>query len=303
MLAALAAAVCYGVATVLQALGARATAAGKGLDPRVLGRALAQWPFVVGLGLDLAGYAFQFVALRGLPIFAVEAAQAANLAVTAVLAVPVLGARLHSREWGAVAAVCAGLALLGISAGHEGPAHTHATFRWALLGCVALLGAAGWWCARLGEPWRSRLLGLLSGLGFGLVALATRVLTDLSFGSLVRNPALYALLVGGALTFLLYTVALQGGAVTSVAAALVVGETVLPAGVGIAFLGDHSCPGPFGPLALTGFVLAVAGAIALSRFGEGTPDQGPKQGPGQGPDRRPSPGPDQGPNQAKPDTC
>ncbi|MGC0416651.1 hypothetical protein [Embleya sp. AB8] len=272
VLAALAAALCYGVGTVLQALGARRTASGAGLDPRVLVRALGQWPFLVGTGLDVVGYACQFVALRALPIFAVEAAQAANLAVTAVLAVPVLGARLHGREWGAVAAVCAGLALLGISSGHEGPAHTHVAFRWSLLGCVALLGLAGWGCARLAEPWRARLLGLLAGLGFGLVALATRVLTDLSFSALVGNPASYALLVGGALTFLLYTVALQGGAVTSVAAALVVGETVLPAGIGIALLGDHSRPGAYGPLAVIAFLAAVAGAIALSRFAEGGPD-------------------------------
>lgn len=271
VLAALAAALCYGVATVLQALGARRTASTSGLDPRVLVRALGQWPFVLGTGLDLAGYVCQFVALRQLPIFAVEAAQSANLAVTAVLAVPVLGARLHSREWGAVAAVCAGLALLGVSAGHEGPAHTHAAFRWSLLGGVALLGLAGRHCARLTEPWRSRLLGLLSGLGFGLIALATRVITDLSPSALVRDPACYALLAGAALTFLLYTVALQGGVVTAVAAALVVGETVLPAAVGIVFLGDHSRPGPYVPLALIGFVLAVAGAIALSRFAEVEP--------------------------------
>ncbi|MFI6582271.1 hypothetical protein [Embleya sp. NPDC050493] len=269
VLAALAAALCYGVATVLQALGARRTASASGLDPRVLVRALGQWPFVLGTGLDLAGYVCQFVALRELPIFAVEAAQSANLAVTAVLAVPVLGARLHGREWGAVAAVCAGLALLGVSAGHEGPVHTHAAFRWSLLGCVALLGLAGRRCAGMREPWRSRLLGLLSGLGFGLIALATRVLTDLSPSALIRDPAAYALLLGAALTFLLYTVALQGGVVTSVAAALVVGETVLPAAVGLVFLGDHSRPGPYVPLALIGFVLAVAGAIALSRFAEG----------------------------------
>ncbi|MFE3196952.1 DMT family transporter [Embleya sp. NPDC059237] len=273
VLAALAAALCYGVGTVLQALGARRTAGASGLDPRVLTRALRQWPFVLGTGLDLAGYACQFVALRELPIFAVEAAQSANLAVTAVLAVPVLGARLRGPEWGAVAAVCAGLALLGVSAGHEGPAHTHAAFHWSLLACVAALGLAGWAAARLAEPWRSRLLGLLSGLGFGLIALATRVLTDLSFPDLLASPTVYALVIGAALTFLLYTIALQGGAVTSVAAALVVGETVLPAGVGIVFLGDHSRPGPYGPLALTGFVCAVAGAIALSRFAEGEPDR------------------------------
>ncbi|MGR7002524.1 hypothetical protein ACU686_38410 [Yinghuangia aomiensis] len=48
---------------------------------------------------------------------------------------------------------------------------------------------------------------------------------------------------------------------TAVAAALVVGETVLPAAAGIVFLGDRSRAG-FVPMAVAGFLLAVAGAIA-----------------------------------------
>lgn len=285
VLAALGAALCYGVATVFQALGARRTSSSDGLDPHVLVRALQQWPFIVGTLLDISGYVFQFIALRGLPVFAVEATQAGNLAVTAVLAVPVLGARLVGREWGAVAAVCAGLALLGVSAGHEGADTVSDAFRWALCGAVVLLGIASWWCARLAEPLRSRTLGLLCGLGFGIVALATRVLTDFAPDALVRNPAAYALAVGGLLSYLVYTIALQGGVVTAVAASMVVGETVLPAVVGLLFLGDHSRPGIFVPLAVIGFVLAVVGALALSRFAEGEPDGKHGGGDTDGPDQ------------------
>ena len=274
VLAALGAALCYGVATVFQAIGARRTSSSDGLDPHVLLRALRQWPFIVGTLLDISGYVCQFIALRGLPIFAVQATQAGNLAVTAVLAVPVLGARLRGREWGAVAAVCVGLALLGVSAGQEGASAVHDAFRWSLCAGVVVLAVAAWWCARLAEPWRSRLLGLLSGLGFGVVALATRVLTDFAPSALVRDPAAYALAVGGILAYLVYTIALQGGVVTAVAASLVVGQTVLPAVVGLLFLGDHSRPGVFVPLAVIGFVLAVLGALALSRFAEGETDDG-----------------------------
>jgi hypothetical protein len=48
---------------------------------------------------------------------------------------------------------------------------------------------------------------------------------------------------------------------------VVVGETAIPAVVGILVLGDHTRPG-FAPVAVLGFLLAVAGALALSRFGE-----------------------------------
>lgn len=271
LVAAVAAALFYGVATALQALGSRRVRhadAGSGLDPRLLIRVFRQWPFVVGTVLDLTGFAAQLVALRELPVFAVEAAQAANLAVTAVVAVPLLGVVLGRREWTAITAVCAGLLLLGLSAGHEGPEKTSDAFGYALLGSVAVIGAFGVWAARRTEPWRSRLLGLAAGLGFGVIALAGRVLTDVAIRDLWHNPATWTVLIAGAVTMLMYATALQGGAVTAVAAALVVGETVLPAAVGIFVLGDHSRPG-FAPLAVLGFLLAVAGATALARFGEG----------------------------------
>ncbi|MGW0660495.1 hypothetical protein [Streptodolium elevatio] len=270
LLAAVAAAFFYGVATVLQALGSRRVrqTGGGGLDPRLLVRVFRQWPFVAGTLLDLAGFAAQLVALAELPVFAVEAAQAANLAVTAVVAVPLLGVVLGRREWGAIFAVCVGLALLGLSAGREGPAETGDGFRYALLGSVAVIVLLGVWAARRTEPWRSRLLGLTAGFGFGLIALAGRVLTDVAVRDLWTNPATWALVLAAVVTMLIYATALQGGAVTAVAAALVVGETVLPAAAGIIFLGDHSRPG-FAPAAAAGFVCAVAGAMALAKFGEG----------------------------------
>ena len=52
-------------------------------------------------------------------------------------------------------------------------------------------------------------------------------------------------------------------------AAVVVGETVGPAAVGVVALGDQIRPG-FAPVAVAGFVFALAGALSLTRFGEVT---------------------------------
>lgn len=90
---------------------------------------------------------------------------------------------------------------------------------------------------------------------------------DLSPRHLIRDPATYALILGGVVTFLFYVTGLQRGAVTVVTAAVVVGETLLPAAVGVLVLGDHTRPGMM-PLGLAGFILAVAGAFGLTRFGE-----------------------------------
>ena len=50
-------------------------------------------------------------------------------------------------------------------------------------------------------------------------------------------------------------------------AMLVVGETGLPALLGILVFHDRTRPG-FVPVAVIGFLCAVGGAVALSRFGE-----------------------------------
>jgi hypothetical protein len=65
----------------------------------------------------------------------------------------------------------------------------------------------------------------------------------------------------------LHTVALQIGSVNGATAALVVGETVVPGALGVVWLGDASRPG-YGPVAMAGFLLAVAGAVAVARFGK-----------------------------------
>lgn len=120
MVCALGAAVCFGTATVLQAVAARAASAGGGGEAALLLRALRQWRYLAGLALDGLGFLLQIVALRSIPIYAVAAALASSLAVTGVVAARLLHVRLSGMEWGAVGVVCAGLAMLGLASGAEG---------------------------------------------------------------------------------------------------------------------------------------------------------------------------------------
>jgi drug/metabolite transporter (DMT)-like permease len=276
LLAALLSAVAYGVASVLQALSARAEADTGRVDARLLVRLVRRGPFVAGMALDLVGFLGQVVALRTLVVYLVQAVQAGNLAVTAVVAVPVLGARLRGREWAAVAAVCAGLALLAVASGSERVSPVSTAFRWYLLLAAAVFIACGFVVGRASGRWVPSALGFVAGLGFGVMALAARVLTDLHVGHLVRDPATYALIAGGGVSFLFFATALQRGAVTTVTAAVIVAETFLPAVVGIEALGDRARPG-YAPLAVAGFLVAVAGALVLARFGELAPQHPPAE--------------------------
>jgi hypothetical protein len=62
---------------------------------------------------------------------------------------------------------------------------------------------------------------------------------------------------------LLFTTALQRGSVTSVTALTFAVETIVPAGIGLAFLGDTTRPG-FALAAAVGFVLTIAGTLGLA---------------------------------------
>ncbi|MGW1494079.1 hypothetical protein [Streptomyces sp. NPDC002402] len=269
MICALGSAVCYGTASVLQAMAARAAepGTGSGVDPGLLLRSLRQWRYVAGLGLDGLGFVLQIVALLSIPIYAVGAALAASLAVTAVVAAPLLHVRLSGIEWAAVAVVCAGLAMLGLASGEEGDRAGTDALRWSMLGvalAVLLLGAAA---GRLPDKSRALVLGLGAGFGFGVVEVSVRLIDSPALPGVLANPALYALLLGGGAAFLLLTSALQRGSVTTATAGMVLGETIGPALVGVVWLGDRTREG-LEWLGITGFAVAVAGALALARFGE-----------------------------------
>ncbi|MFE5819831.1 hypothetical protein ACFQ6S_41265 [Streptomyces sp. NPDC056479] len=269
MVCALGAAVCFGAATVLQAMAARAAAAqgGGGGEAGVLLRALRQWRYLAGLALDGLGFVFQVLALRSIPIYAVGAALASSLAVTAVVAARLLRVRLHRGEWTAVAVVCAGLAMLGFSAGTEGDLGGSDALEFSMLGVALAVLGVGLAGGRLPERGRGLVLGLAAGFGFGVVEVSVRLIDSLEPSELLANPATYALLLGGGAAFLALTSALQRGSVTVATAAMVIGETVGPALVGVVWLGDRTREG-LGWLAVLGFVVSVAGALALARFGE-----------------------------------
>ncbi|MFD4770232.1 DMT family transporter [Streptomyces niveus] len=269
MICALGSAVCYGTASVLQAVAARAAepGTGSGVDPALLLRALRQWRYVAGLALDGLGFVLQIVALRAVPIYAVGAALAASLAVTAVVAARLLRVRLSAREWSAVGVVCAGLALLALSSGAEGTEGGSTALRVAMLGVAVAVLLAGAVAGRLPDRPRALVLGFGAGTGFGVVEVSVRLIDGVTPAELVTNPAVYALLLGGGAAFLLLTSAFQRGSVTTATAGMVIGETIGPALVGVVWLGDRTRAG-LGWLTVVGFAVAVAGALALARFGE-----------------------------------
>lgn len=282
MLAAVLSAVCYGIAAVMQAIAVRAASnrsaeqvgeAGQGVDPGLLVRMMRQGLFLASIAIDLLGFVAQLVALRELPLFAVQAIMAANLAVTAVFAAWIMKARLAPREWLAVAGVVIGVALLGLSAGAQGATRVGSEFELGLIVAVVAVGIAGFAVARLPNPVRTPALGAIAGLGYSVLAVSARILPGFAPLQLIKSPAAYTLAAAGIVSFLLYATALEGGSVTTATAAVVLAETMPPALVGVIFLGDTTRRG-LAAVGALGFVLAVVCAVALARFGEASDSKG-----------------------------
>jgi len=263
--AALLAAVVFGSSAVLQAVGSRRVETAQGLDPRLYLQLLRQPAFVAAFVLNLAGFVLHLVAIRLLPLFLAQAGIAASLAVTALLAVLVFHDRLVRAEWAAVAAVCVGLALLTAAAGATGEERATATLDLTLAVGVVVIAAVGAAVSRSRSGASATVLSVLAGLGFATTAVAARAVPAISVSEVLAAPAVYILPIAGALAFLLYSVALQRGAVTAATAPMIVLQTVTPAVVGVWALGDEVRSGWLAPAAV-GLVLTVAGAVTLARY-------------------------------------
>ncbi|MCL7497035.1 MULTISPECIES: hypothetical protein [Streptomyces] len=290
LLTAVAASACYGTGSVLQAVGSRKSARREAAEASTTGvtqhggpslsstaKAAVTWEFMVGTVLDFIGFGLGALAARLLPLFLSQTVISANLVITAVLSIKLLGIRLNRAEWTSIGVVCGALVLLATAAGPEGSGHTPIAAHWWLLAASVVLIGGGTLLVRLLGGRAAILAGLLSGLGFGALGIGVRVLNGVApfhLPSLLGDPALYAILVAGIGGMYLHTVALQIGSVNGATAALVVGETVVPGMLGVLWLGDSSRPG-FGWVAALGFVVAVAGAVAVAWYGEPEPEAEP----------------------------
>ena len=257
-------ALCYGVGSVLEQIGARREEAATSLDPRLLIRLAGQLPYLAGLGLDGVGWVLSLVALRSLPLFLVQSAVAASIAVTAVVARLVLHTKLDRADLVTIGVIIAGLVVLALAAAPDDARPVGAPFRLVLVLGVPVLAVVAAAMARA-EVGRGALgLAAVAGLAFSGTAIAGRVVAipdDLV--AIVREPVAWALVGYGVMGILVFSIALQRGSVTTTNAMLFAIETVVPTLIGVVFLGDRARAGRW-PAMVIGCAATIAGAIALA---------------------------------------
>lgn len=257
-LAAFGSALCFGVAAVLQDRAAKRETSGS------LAKVTTSPSYLLGLGLDLVGWLLSLVALQDLPLFAVQAIAASSIGVTVVLVSVLTRRRPPGRQVLVLVALGAGLVALALSAAPDEPRKVSGAFDIGMWIGVAVVAALGFVLSRSRGNRGAAIVGALSGLGYGGTALCGRALeADGSFVEVLKDPLLYALLAFGALGITLFARALQLGAVTVATACQFAVETVVPAAVGLIFLGDRARDG-FVVLAYVGFVVTVVAVVALT---------------------------------------
>ncbi len=246
-------ALAYGVGSVLQA-----RAATRSTGPRVLAQPL----YVVGIGCDVLAWAASLVAVRHLPLFAVQSVLAGSIGVTVLLAAPVLGTRIRRSDVVAVAGVVAALGVLALGSGLQSALQPPQGFGLGVVVALIVTMVLVWAGYRRAHH---RWLAALAGASFAGAAVAARGM-DLSGGwiAVLLQPAAWTLIGFGVVGSLAYARSLERGTASGSTAIVWVTEVGIAGLVGIVVLGDTVRSGWQLPVAAA-FLAAMAGCALLGR--------------------------------------
>ena len=271
VIASLGAACCYAVAAVLQQSAAADQRAELSLRPALLLALLRHRRWLVGILASLAGYVFQFLALRRGALALVEPLLVASLVVALPLSAVAEHRRLTNREWAPGLLIVVSLSLFLVAA-RPGPGRPHAgTAAWIVLGCVTVGALAA--CIRLAGPTRGRRRAVLLGTGAGLLFGVTGALTETT-GHLLDHGIVhvfaswtpYALVLAGVGALILNQSAFQAGRLEWCLPVMTILEPLSAIVIGEFMFGEHIAGGA---LARTGEVVGLAGmtlgVFALAR--------------------------------------
>ena len=262
-----AAALCSGTAIVLQAMAARRLPADVRLDASLVGGLARDPVYLLALLLVVLGFALSFVALRTLPLFAVQAGRASSLAVAAVLSVVLLRARLRWTDGLGLGGIAVGLVVLALAVSPQDARTPTGGTTWFVVGATVAVGVVAALVA-LGRPapWRGLVLAALAGAAFGILALGAHVVDVSDPARVLTDPVAWCAGLCGGLGLAVSALALRRAAVVPVTALMVGTETVVGAGLGIALAGDRPAAGA-APASVAAFVLVLVGAVVVARFG------------------------------------
>jgi drug/metabolite transporter (DMT)-like permease len=265
MSAAFACAMCNGAAAVLQKVSADKEEDVNSLDASFLWRLIKNKPYSAGILLDLLGWLLTLYAVRLLPLFLVETIIAVNIVFAALFESLFRKKRIQPNTYLAIGVILTGLVLLAISSSPERAQQPGATLRLCIVLAPVVIGIIGFILARRKTRLASIGLASMGGLAFGATSVIGRIFVFSNpLWHTLYDPLLFSLIASGVLGILLFSIALQRAQATVMNAAMAVSQTLIPAIVGIAFLGDDARNGLWS-LVVIGTALSLGGVFILIR--------------------------------------
>ena len=255
MLAA-AAAACYDGAVALQALEARALGTGH-RGAGLLSGLVRRKRWLAATGLAVAGFPLHVAALAVAPLTVVQPALALGLVLLLFLGARLLHEPVRPRDFGAVAVIAAGIALLAWAAPEPHHAHASALTLAVVLGGLGLIAFVPWLVGAGGF-----VLVFAAGCGYAASGLTSTLLADALRGSGVVAVMGWAAATGvvAGLGLADEMGALQRVGAARVAAGTFALQTAVPVLLAPLIAGERwERPAPI----LVGLVLVLGGSLVL----------------------------------------
>jgi hypothetical protein len=268
-LAAIAASICYGGATVLEQVGARRQKDIVAINLNNIVSLLKQLPYFLGIILDLLGWIFFLIAVRKLPLFLCLSFVAFSLVISAILDKYLFKTKIPRNEIFAIISVMFGIIMLGVSAKPTSAKNVNHLFILSIELLVIPLGIIGLSVLKsVKNDYSGIILAAFSGLTFGITGIISRFIQFNSFSIkyLVQLPIL-VLILYGILGMVFLAAALQRDNINRVNSLLYSAELAIPSILGIIYLGDQ-VRDELWPIMILGLILVTFGSIAVSMHTE-----------------------------------
>lgn len=261
--AAFATALCYGISAVLEDRAAKRMPVTGKSGKRAAFRATVSVGYMAGMALSVVAWAFSLIALHRLPLFAVQAIAASSIGVVVLISWGVTHHKPSRREGVLLCVLAVALIALAASAAPGDPKPVSWVFKLFIwLGVLAVAFAAVG-ATKVSGARGSALLGAVSGLSDGGMALCARALHHHTLAGLVTDPLALALIPFTIIGIVAFAASLQRGAVSVALACQQAVITVVPSVIGLLVLGDKARRG-FGILTYVGFGVTVVVVLALT---------------------------------------
>lgn len=267
--------------SVLQRKADRQVPMGQNLSVKLIRSVLHQPVWFGGVLAVIVGFLFQAAALRGGELAVVEPILVIELPITLLIATRVFNAGLCAREWGASAAMAAGLAglLIGLSP-RGGSAGDVRWYSW-LIGITINLGviaglvawgrrgpAGGGPGSRQSSDLQAAVLSVATGAGFGMTAALIKAVTDAFSGGIVgvvSSWELYAMIVTGIGSMFLLQSALNAGPLVAVQPGITLTDPIVSILWGVLVFHERVRSGWFLTLTVVGGLVMIGAVLVLAR--------------------------------------